>query len=198
MTAQTNIWPSFAEAFIEVQGKIVNPQMDSEVKFGSAYYKYASLEAVERSIKAAIALVDPKYRLYYLQAPITKDGISYLETTIGSLSGETKTSCYHLNSEANFIVWKEKGGAITYVKRYVLCGIFGISGEEDGDVKGIQDEVKLKEISAYLIKLSESDKDIFWKILGVRAITELSSEKYDLAIKKLIAMVNSSANKEIK
>lgn len=92
------------------------------------YYKYADLSDIIEKIKPVLT----KWKLAHSQdLDIIDEGTNVvLRTTIMHASGEWKTGYYpiHLGNKP-----QDSGAAITYGRRYTLCGALGIQSEEDHD-----------------------------------------------------------------
>jgi len=116
-------------ALAKAQGEIKAAVKDStNPAFRS---KYADLNSVINAIK------DPMSRneLAYMQIPHEIDGITYLVTIISHKSGQFVKSQIPIKvkSDVKFNEIQETGKAITYLKRYVLSAMLGVSSDEDDD-----------------------------------------------------------------
>lgn len=109
------------QAFVEVCGKVENVKRDTVGQVGNQKYKYATIDAV----------------LDITQALLYKNGLALSQVVMGdslvaTLYHESGTSLpmgeYNLGA---FIDSQKRGSAITYGRRYQLCGIFGIAQEDD-------------------------------------------------------------------
>lgn len=116
--ANETIW----DALLAAQAEMPNPALDSVAQVGSRHYKYASLGAVLAAVKPALnkhGIV----LLQYLQGETLSTGIVWkgfkeiLDVRRVDLSGTSQ----------------QQGSAETYAKRYALCTVFCIVGEEDDD-----------------------------------------------------------------
>lgn len=118
----------FAKALIEVQSEI---KTMSKNKKGYGY-TYTDLDTIISNIKPILH----KHGIGFMQIVKTlENGHDVIETTVFHSSGESLTSFVKLPcvsgkgmNEAQVI-----GSAITYMRRYSLCAIFGISSDEDTD-----------------------------------------------------------------
>lgn len=115
-------------AFIKAQTELENPHLDS-----SGYgYKYASLPKILEQVKPVLQ----KHGLGIIQVSEPTDGtVISIKTILVHESGESIESIMTMPipdiKGAN--VTQKSGGAVTYIRRYALTAILGISGDEDTD-----------------------------------------------------------------
>lgn len=114
----SQFWSSMVKATAELRSvsmDSINPHFKS---------RYASLESVIKTIKPIIA----KYDLGFSQAPL--EGFK-LETTIFHKSGSKTCSIMQMKPQKD--TPQGIGSNLTYMKRYALCSLFGLAGDEDDD-----------------------------------------------------------------
>lgn len=110
------------EALVAFQSEVENPRFDAQVDYGKTKFRYATLASVLNTVRPLLA----KNGLGVTQ---TLDGNS-LVTTLYHISGENISSKV-VFEQPN--AWQAFGSALTYIKRYSLCALLGIAGEEDDD-----------------------------------------------------------------
>lgn len=123
------------EALALAQAEIKNPTKDRKVdmtlKSGRhVKYTYTDLAGVIDLTKPILA----KHGLSIIQVPdivIIDQGQRFvLKTILAHKSGESITSYYPLSETATT---QELGSLITYSRRYSICSLLNIAGEEDDD-----------------------------------------------------------------
>lgn len=210
----------FDKAFVATQLAIKNPQFDCNVDYQpkdktfKVKYEYASLNEVLRVIREA---ANPN-GIYVTQSPQILNDKLVLVTRIAHESGEFRESIFPLSVDLSKD-WKDKGSAITYARRYVLCSLFGIFGADDDD--GIESddrfstkedeknllsfmkikENKAKEIKALLKKAGEIDQKIvgeFWMTAKCSCFEEIKESDYDTIIRSLTGRIHIEGNKGVK
>jgi hypothetical protein len=100
-----------------------------KMKSGGEYsYSYADLGDVLEAVRPVLTT----HKLAVVQAIDVDDdtGRMLLRTRIGHESGQWVESCYPLPSEGTA---QEMGSALTYARRYSLCALAGVTGEDDDD-----------------------------------------------------------------
>jgi hypothetical protein len=120
-----------AEALSKAQGEMKAPPKDKtakvRMKSGGEYsYAYSDLATVIDTAKTALS----KNGLAIIQAMSRDDSGLCLVTTLAHSSGEWMKSWHPLPTG---IAPQEFGSALTYARRYSLCGIIGIAADEDDD-----------------------------------------------------------------
>jgi len=105
-------------AFSKVQGELSNPAKDKKGQFGM----YASLEGLLEQIRPLLA----KHGLALWQYP--QDAV--VITEILHKDGGRMSFTYPLIRNDNKNAVFAMGGAFTYARRYALCGIFGLQGDD--------------------------------------------------------------------
>jgi len=105
-------------AFSKVQGELSNPSKDKKGQFGM----YASLEGLLEQIRPLLA----KHGLALWQYPQEAVVITEILHKDGGRMSFTYPLIRNDNKNAVFAM----GGAFTYARRYALCGIFGLQGDD--------------------------------------------------------------------
>lgn len=115
-----------AKALASFQGEVVQPMKDKANPFFKS--KYVPLE----NVVEAITNTAPKYGLSFLQYPVNQDLNVGIVTILMHSSGE------YIETEPIFAKPVKQdaqatGSVITYLKRYSLSSVFGITSDEDDD-----------------------------------------------------------------
>jgi hypothetical protein len=115
-----------AKALSAFQGEVKQPTKDKVNPFFKS--KYVDLESVVQSITS----ISNKHGLSFIQYPINQDNKVGIVTIIMHSSGE------YIESEPIFATPLKQdaqatGSVITYLKRYSLSAMFGITSDEDDD-----------------------------------------------------------------
>jgi len=127
-----------ALALSKAQGEYGDLRKNKTAKIGDKYsYNYADIADVIECIKKPLS----KNEIAYVQSPIWDQGKFYLESKIIHSSGEWMGSRIALPMNSGP---QDLGSALTYMRRYALCGLIGIAAEEDDDGKAGQDSFKNK------------------------------------------------------
>jgi hypothetical protein len=113
--------------FAEAQAEFTTLPKDKE-GYG---YKYTDFDTVVKTIKPILA----KHNLGFTQPLVTQDGKNAIKTILFDADGECLESVCYLPdiAMAKTNAAQNMGAAITYMKRYALCAILGISADEDID-----------------------------------------------------------------
>lgn len=178
-------------------------------------YKYTDLDTVISTVKPVLA----KYNLGFMQALTTlENGKSAITTRIFSASGEWIEDTMNLPdvSLAKGNAAQNLGAAITYMKRYTLCAMLGISSDEDPDGKpdgnpdfnaraekkpaklaftpkgGESTEAERKEMKA-LLSNKKDGKDLFTK----EEALAYSNMRKDKTAQEVIAIIKADLQKKI-
>jgi hypothetical protein len=121
-----------AAALAVAQGAIRNPARNREVKVatktgGSYTFAYATFDAILDAIRQPLA----DNGIAFTQTLTERAGKYRLRTTLMHASGQW------LASETPLFVQEQSsqafGSALTYMKRYALCALVGVSADEDDD-----------------------------------------------------------------
>lgn len=112
---------NIAKAFVAVCAKVENVKRDTTGQVGNQKYKYATLESV-------LEVLHPLWVENKLACPqFVVDDVLY--TQLVHESGELiEFGKYNLGAMTKS---QDRGSAITYARRYMLCSIFGIAQEDD-------------------------------------------------------------------
>jgi len=125
-----------ATALSKAQAEFKNPNLNKTVKkqyqdkktnvWKEMSYKYADLPQVIESVRPPLN----KHGLSFLQTTQLTEKDFILITTVVHESGQFISSFYPLPLLEKP---QDMGSQISYAKRYSLCAMFGIAGEEDDD-----------------------------------------------------------------
>ncbi len=114
-----------AMALSKVQGEMSSAIKDSSNPFFKS--KYADLSSIWNCCKEPLS----KNGLAIIQTMDLKEGQNVLITTLAHASGQWMRSCLPILNEKNNA--QGLGSAITYMRRYALSAIVGITCDEDDD-----------------------------------------------------------------
>jgi len=94
-------------------------------------YKYTDLDTVISTVRPVLA----KHQLGFMQSLTTQEGKNALTTRLYNSEGEYLEDTVALPeiTVGKTNAAQNMGAAITYMKRYALCAILGISSDEDTD-----------------------------------------------------------------
>lgn len=112
-------------ALSKAQGELSPAIKDSKNPFFKS--NYADLSSVWNSCKESLS----KNGLAIIQTMDMKDGQNVLITTLAHSSGQWMRSCLPILNEKNNA--QGMGSAITYMRRYALSAIVGVTCDEDDD-----------------------------------------------------------------
>ena len=113
-----------AAAIVAAQAELTNPPKSKTVHAGAKKYSFAPLPDILDAVRPVLA----KHKLAVLQ--IIRERI--LETRLVHESGQWLGSTYLLPEISDS---QAMGSAITYGRRYSLCAILGIAGDDDDDAE---------------------------------------------------------------
>lgn len=121
-----NLYKALAAAGAELRNPLndgINPAFKGS--------RYATLGAVTSTVRPVLA----KHGLSVLQFIETPEpGRVTVRTRLAHASGEFVEASTTSSAGSNI---QHLGGAITYLRRYTLCGILNIVGDDDDDAEGI-------------------------------------------------------------
>lgn len=137
------------QSIITVQSEVENVIRDTKGQIGNQIYKYATLTSVLDMLKPLFS----KNNLAVLQWIVGDD----LATTIIHESGE-KLEC-GLYPLGNFVKQQERGSAVSYGRRYVLCAIFGVT-QEDDDGKAASESTDAKRVFSNASKRKDFENKV--------------------------------------
>lgn len=125
-----------AAALVQAQPDLKAPAFDSHsTAYGGKPYKYASLSAVVAVVRPALA----KHGLGVIQL-LGNDGPDLLVTTrLVHSSGETVESTQRAPCPSKP---QDRGGVITYLRRYGLNALLCLAAEEDDDAGAAQEDAR--------------------------------------------------------
>ncbi len=179
-------------ALSKAQAEIENAEMDAtNPHYGS---QYASLDSCLKAVRPALT----KHGLCLIQMPryetTDKGVLIVLETILGHTSGQQITnyfSMYPPKQDPQGI-----GSCLTYMRRYTVMAICGISGAYDDDAEGAAAEAatisaaEADEILALADELFGADADALLermcdKIFGVDAVPKIPEGQAQIALQRI-------------
>jgi len=143
----TNVASAFASAWGNIQTPKHNSKVNVKMKSGGSYdFEYTDLTGIFEAIKAMFK----EYGLAIMQNGYTKQiegkNFACVETTLLHSSGEWVKSDTLMFPAATSM--QDFGGQITYMKRYSLSAMIGLSTDKDDDSNGtIGNSYSLENIS---------------------------------------------------
>lgn len=197
-----------SKAMAEFQKEVKQPLKDADNPFFKS--KYVPLE----SVVEAIMDVAPKHGLSFTQWPLNSEsGQVGVATILMHTSGEF-IEFDPVFMQADKQTAQGYGALITYIKRYTLSAIFGITSDQDDDGNGAsgnngrqkgnrQTEQQpnpitsnqigmLKDKALEFAKLrGRTDKEVF-EAMKIQDITKLSSSQASAAIKKVTEWIEEA------
>jgi hypothetical protein len=173
--------PRLIEAFCKVQEKLEIIHKDQKGRF-----TYASLEQIIKEVKPILS----EAGLHVLQAPgffsKNSEGVITLNTTIYHRSGEKvemEPFQMPIQNRTGSSIQQNIGTAITYARRYQLCGLLNI-GTQDIDPDDYELPIDNKIHPEDLDKITEgmlakniTNKELFEKF-GIRTLTDLKANDF--------------------
>jgi len=166
---------------VQLQGEIRNAPFDSENAFQK--YKYASLSSILDTIRPILC----KNNFAITQIMEEVEEKTYLLTKLIHVSGEsinTRMPLYFERTTSAKNPWHDRGSAITYARRYSICSLLAVNGDEDKDADGYQEKrltiskLQEQELNALLSKVDVDSRDNFFKWLNITQLKDLTTEKY--------------------
>ena len=109
-------------ALVAAQGEMTNPPKTKTVYAGQKKYSFAPLPEIIDAVRPVLK----KHGLAVVQ--LVRERI--LETRLMHTSGQWIGAAYSLPGIADS---QAMGSAISYARRYCLCAMLGIAGEDDED-----------------------------------------------------------------
>lgn len=122
-----------ASALAKAQGELKNVVKDNINPFFKS--KYADLGSILDECREPLS----KNGLAIIQMPCTKEGKANLVTLLTHSSGQWMRSCIEVKATKDDI--QGLGAGITYMRRYTLCAMVGIT-QEDDDAESAVDRKK--------------------------------------------------------
>lgn len=128
MNSELNKEIAIQQAIIKVCAEVLNPKKNKQ-GYG---YKYAELSSILDMLRPILA----KYELAILQPAYTnleKQTVTVATRVIHSQGGVYETKYTLPVEKGKMTAVQSVGATTTYARRYSLCNIFGIAGDEDTD-----------------------------------------------------------------
>lgn len=126
----TNLYAGLALAQAELQ----NPPCDrNNTHFGQPYATLQSVLATVRPVFAKHGLSVTTVPMF-VRAQGDQTAVVELEVRLMHASGEHLSWVVRWPTEMNI---QKAGAVVTYLRRYVLCGIAGVAGEVDDDAEAV-------------------------------------------------------------
>lgn len=182
-----------SEAMAKFQGEVTQPKKDKTNPFFKS--KYVPLENVVEVITDEA----PKHGLSFFQSPCNDEhGRIGISTLVTHQSGEfIEFEPLFMKAEKNNA--QGSGALITYLRRYTLSSIFGITSDEDDDGNAtssparqtpqIANEQQLKtlkdEIEAFTQKFEQATEETVLDTLGIQNINQLNVQQVNNAVRTL-------------
>lgn len=174
---QSETTKSISEAFVKAQAKFGTLPKDKN-GYG---YKYTDIDTVISYVRPILA----ENGLGFIQSLSTVDGKPAMTTRVFHISGEwiedtvvlPDVTLKQTNAAQNM------GASITYMRRYSLCAVLGISADEDTDaVVTTKPTEHKKEVQKPKSKFSEEELEMMqkWKTAEVFTDAELADIKKNL------------------
>ncbi|WP_040929091.1 ERF family protein [Nosocomiicoccus massiliensis] len=182
-----------SEAMAKFQGEVTQPKKDKTNPFFKS--KYVPLENVVEVITDEA----PKHGLSFFQSPCNDEhGRIGISTLVTHQSGEfIEFEPLFMKAEKNNA--QGSGALITYLRRYTLSSIFGITSDEDDDGNAtssparqtpqLANEQQLKtlkdEIEAFTQKFEQATEETVLDTLGIQNINQLNVKQVNNAVRTL-------------
>lgn len=120
-----NLYEALTKAIWEIEA----PSKNKTVNYGRTQFKYADLQSVIEAIKPACN----KHGLAVLQLCSTQNQCAIVTTRVIHKSGESLETILELPVPK--FDPQGVGSALTYAKRYALCGLFCVASDDDDDAQ---------------------------------------------------------------
>jgi hypothetical protein len=159
-TGQSEDIANLAAAIVAAQGELANPPKSKTVHAGAKKYAFAPLPEIIEAVRPVLK----KHGLAVLQLVRGHE----LETRLMHTSGEWIGATYALPTNADS---QAMGSAITYARRYSLCGILGIAADDDEDAQAATDAEQQAEQDALEARRKEAEARLAEKKKAGRKIT---------------------------
>jgi hypothetical protein len=131
MNTSTEI-AQLSAALVHAQCEIPNIALDKTVQYKGVNFQYASLSNIIANTKPTLA----KHGLVVVQYPKTSESMLCVVTRLLHSSGEWLES--ELSAKVNLEDPKLIGSWLSYLRRYSMTALLGISHESDMDAKTIE------------------------------------------------------------
>ena len=201
-----------SKALAKFQAQVKQPLKDADNPFFKS--KYVPLESVVESISS----VAPEHGLSFVQWALNDDnGRVGVATMLMHESGEfIEFDPVFMNAEKN--TPQGAGSLITYLKRYSLSAVFGITSDQDDDANGSSgnyqknntpkrgttnnDSITQKqvgELKTRVMKFAEARNrkpDEVYEVLKITDVTKLSQNQANATIKQLDVWLSNAKEKQ--
>ena len=174
-----------AKALSQFQSEVIQPMKDKANPFFKS--KYVPLE----NVVEAITSTAPKMGLSFLQYPVTNNEYVGIVTVLMHSSGE------FIETEPVFAKPVKQdpqavGSVITYLKRYSLSAVFGITSDEDDDGNGATHVVNNKQTNNNAITAKQKN-DISQLVGSISTKTGVAAAQvYNNASKTILGIEKQS------
>ena len=180
---------TLAAALAAAQAAMPPVVKDRVAKIGPGReYRYADLATILATVRPVLGA----HGLALTQRTQIRGEAIVLLTELRHASGEVLDSEYPV--AAIGIKHQDMGGALTYARRYALCGLVGIAADEDDDgasapapVVPVEPSItrdQAVEIADALLELN-IDQAAFLKWAQAPSVTAIVARKYDAVMKKI-------------
>jgi len=180
---------TLAAALAAAQAAMPPVVKDRVAKIGPGReYRYADLATILATVRPVLGA----HGLALTQRTQIRGEAIILLTELRHSSGEVLDSEYPV--AAIGIKHQDMGGALTYARRYALCGLVGIAADEDDDgafapAPVVPSEPSITrdqaiEIADALLELG-IDQAAFLKWAQAPSVTAIAARKYDAVMKKI-------------
>jgi hypothetical protein len=163
-------------------------------------FKYADLDACWNACRAPLSEND----LCIVQIPsVGESGAVVMRTILGHSSGQSISSTYSMHPDKGGP--QALGSCMTYLRRYTLCAMVGISQEDDDANMATKDpseyaritKIQMNEILVLANKLFGDREDevldrMLQKLFEGIAISDLPADTYD----QVVGLLNNQAKRE--
>ena len=180
---------TLAAALAAAQAAMPPVVKDRVAKIGPGReYRYADLATILATVRPVLGA----HGLALTQRTQIRGEAIVLLTELRHASGEVLDSEYPV--AAIGARHQDMGGALTYARRYALCGLVGIAADEDDDgasapapVVPVEPSInrdQAVEIADALLELN-IDQAAFLKWAQAPTVTAIAARKYDAVMKKI-------------
>lgn len=161
-----------AKALSEFQGKCkpvtLNKTVKVTMKTGGSYnFTYATFDHILNTVKPFLK----EFGLSFTQL-LEKQGT--ITTVLMHESGEWISTTTEVSSNGSI---QDMGGHFSYLKRYALCGILGVIGEEDDDANGSMGN-KVEDVKKPVLTLEHPNYKEVVKYLAEGGVWAKVEEKF--------------------
>lgn len=174
-----------AKALSLFQSEVRQPLKDKENPFFKS--KFVPLENVVEVITETAG----KHGLSFLQYPVNED------TKVGIITMLMHSSGEYIETDPIFaqpdkLNAQATGSVITYLKRYSLAAVFGITSDVDDDGNnGSQPTIKLSDVlKEKSTKLGKAQKDLYAEVADSLNIKKTTKELNQTETNAIIAVLN--------